>query len=105
MTIQDARREYEGEVIQLFANIARPPRSTISDEQYNTEIALARRLLKAISETFAAITAINDDSGFMRVDAQSFKDWVHDECPDPGAVDEKLTMARRGYETASGSLK
>jgi len=93
----DAQLKYECEIVQLFANIGRPPRSTISDEQYNTEIALAHRLRAAIAELFAASEAVNENSGFRTINLTAVSDFMADEMPNFKGWDEAVSNARRGY--------
>lgn len=96
----DARQQYEAEVIELFAGIARPSRparSAISDQQYFDEIALAKRLRAAVAELIAASEAVNENSGFRRIDMQSIRDTMADEMPDFTAWQERLDNARQGY--------
>lgn len=96
----NARAQYEGEVIQLFANIGRPPRSTISDEQYNTEIALARMLQAKYDQFIAACEAVNENSGFRSINMTAVRESLEDELPGAKAWQEAIDDARRGYITA-----
>ena len=93
----NARSMYECEVVQLFANIGRPPRSTISDEQYNTEIALARDLEAKKNAFLAACEAINENSGFRTINITALSNGLDDELPDLMGWDEAVSNARRGY--------
>jgi hypothetical protein len=93
----DARRAYEGEVIQLFANICRPPRSTISDDQYNTEIALARMLQAKYAEFIKACEAVNENSGFRSINMTAVREGLEDELPNFRGWQEAIDDARRGY--------
>ena len=93
----NARSMYECEVVQLFANIGRPPRSTISDEQYNTEIALMQKLRDAKAALLAACDEINENSGFRTINITSLSNGLDDELPDLMGWDEAVSNARRGY--------
>ena len=93
----NARSMYECEVVQLFANIGRPPRSTISDEQYNTEIALMQKLRDAKAVFLAACDEINENSGFRTINITALSNGLDDELPDLMGWDEAVSNARRGY--------
>lgn len=92
-----ARAQYEAEVIQLFAGMSRPPRSTISDDQYNTEIALARDLEAKKNAFLAACEAINENSGFRTINMTAVREGLEDELPNIKGWDEAISNARRGY--------
>lgn len=93
----NARAQYEGEVIQLFANLARSPRSTISDEQYNTEIALARMLQAKYAEFIKACEDVNLNSGFRSINMTAVREGLEDELPNARGWQEAIDGARRGY--------
>jgi len=92
-----SRQEYEAEVIQLFAGMSRPPRSTISDDQYNTEIALARLLEAKKNEFLAACEQVNENSGFRSINMTAVREGLEDELPSVKSWQEALDGARRGY--------
>ena len=99
----DARQQYERNVVQLFANlgnVSRPPRSTISDEQYNTEIALARMLQAKYDEFIKACEAVNENSGFRSINITAVRESLEDELPNARGWQEAIDDARRGYITA-----
>lgn len=79
------------------ASTSRTPRSTISDDQYNTEIALARRLRAAIAEIYAASEAVNENSGFRTINLTALQEAISDEMPNFTGWDEAIAGARRGY--------
>lgn len=93
----NARAQYECEVVELFSNIGRPPRSTISDEQYNTEIALARDLEAKKNAFLAACEAINENSGFRTINMTAVREGIEDELPDPRGWQEAIDNARAGW--------
>ena len=93
----DAQLKYECEIVQLFANIGRPPSSTISDEQYNTEIALARMLQAKYDEFIAACENVNLNSGFRSINMTAVRESLEDELPSAKAWQEAIDDARRGY--------
>lgn len=92
-----SRQEYEAEVIQLFAGMSRPPRSTISDDQYNTEIALARMLQAKYAEFIKACEAVNENSGFRSINMTAVREGLEDELPNFRGWQETIDDARRGY--------
>lgn len=92
--------KHSAEVVQLFANlgnVSRPPRSTISDEQYNTEIALMQKLRDAKAAFLAACDEINENSGFRTINITALSNGLDDELPDLMGWDEAVSNARRGY--------
>lgn len=91
--------KHSAEVVQLFSNLyaPRPLRSTISDEQYNTEIALARMLQAKYEDFIKACEAVNESSGFRSINMTAVRESLDDELPDMRGWDEAVSNARRGY--------
>lgn len=87
------------EVIQLFTS-PRPPHSTISDEQYNTEIALMQKLRDAKAAFLAACDEINENSGFRSINMTAVRESLEDELPNGRNWQNDIDDARRGYITA-----
>ena len=92
-----SRQEYEAEVIQLFAGMSRPPRSTISDDQYNTEIALARMLQASYEAFLKACETVNENSGYRKINMTAVREGLEDELPNQRNWQEAIDDARRGY--------
>lgn len=82
-------------VHQLYAT--RPPRSTISDDQYNTEISLARMLQAKYDDFLKACEAVNENSGFRTINMTAVREGLEDELPSQRNWQEDLDNARRGY--------
>jgi len=102
MTIQDSRREYEGEVINLFANMGRAPRSTISDADYENELSSAAIFYNALMQFRSRVLASKELTGMRKDALTELLDGLEDLTPNMTAWEEEISNAKRGYIGAGG---
>lgn len=76
-----------------------PPRITVMGSyelQLIREHKLQQRLFSAIEEMRAAISEVNRMSAFVKIDAETFDNIVHDEFPSKDHWDNLIASEPRG---------
>lgn len=96
----NARAKYEAgvmaEVIQLFTS-PRPPRSTISDADYENELAAAAIFYNALKQFRGATLEASKLSEMRKSALTELLDSLEDLTPNMTAWEEEISNARRGY--------
>lgn len=96
----NARFQYEGEVINLFANMGRAQRSKISDADYENELSSAAIFYNALMQFRSRVLASKELTGMRKEALTELLDGLEDLTPNMTAWEEDISNARRGYITA-----
>jgi len=81
---------------EFAVGMCRPDRNapSMSDEDYTNAVKAGKRFFAAINELHQAIEDVKFYFPQALCDADTFEDWVHDNCPSELYYDEKLHEAR-----------